>query len=99
MASHEVELRLNLQISLPQNGPTILVADDSDDTRQMLQVPPGWLRAIEYLRRADGENRPSRSIQQEGPGFGPASNLKLPRLSGLGVIRLLRNDLKLPILL
>ena len=80
-----------LQISLPKT-PTILVADDSDDTRQMLQV---LLMAKGYrvLEARDGEQA-VEIVQQEGPGL-VLLDLKLPRLSGLGVIRLLRNDLKL----
>jgi DNA-binding response OmpR family regulator len=72
--------------------PTVLVADDSDDTRQMLQV---LLAAKGYrvLEASDGEQA-VEVIQRENPGL-VLLDLGLPRLNGLRVINRLRSELKL----
>jgi len=85
----------DLQISLTGGvlkTPTILIADDSDDTRQMFQV---LLMAKGYrvLEASDGEQA-VEIIQQESPGL-VLLDLRLPRLSGLAVIHRLRDELKL----
>ncbi len=72
--------------------PTVLIADDSDDTRQMFQV---LLVAKGYrvLEAIDGEQA-VEVIQRENPGL-VLLDLGLPRLNGLRVIHRLRNELKL----
>src|ERR1041385_3561310 len=79
--------------SAPQtmSMPTVLVADDNDDTRLMfrtLLVNKGY-RVIEA---ADGEEA-IEIISSENPGL-VLLDLGLPRLNGLSVIRRLRNELK-----
>ena len=72
--------------------PTILVADDNDDTRQMFQtllVGKGY-RVIEA---SDGEEAVT-IVRRECPGL-VLLDLGLPRLSGLNVISRLRTDLGL----
>ena len=72
--------------------PTVLVADDNDDTRQMFQT---LLAAKGYrvIEASDGEQA-VESIQLENPGL-VLLDLGLPRLNGLNVIRRLRTDLGL----
>ena len=72
--------------------PTVLVADDNDDTRQMFQ---SLLAAKGYrvIEASDGEQA-VESIQHENPGL-VLLDLGLPRLNGLNVIRRLRNELGL----
>ena len=72
--------------------PTVLIADDSDDTRQMFQT---LLAAKGYrvIEASDGEQA-VESIQLENPGL-VLLDLGLPRLNGLSVIRRLRKDLGL----
>jgi DNA-binding response OmpR family regulator len=85
----------DLQISLTGGvirTPTILIADDSDDTRQMFQI---LLMAKGYrvLEASDGEQA-VEIAQHESPGL-VLLDLGLPRLNGLGVIKRLRGELKL----
>jgi len=72
--------------------PTVLIADDSDDTRQMFQT---LLAAKGYrvIEASDGEQA-VEFIQLENPGL-VLLDLGLPRLNGLNVIRRLRTDLGL----
>jgi CheY-like chemotaxis protein len=72
--------------------PTVLVADDNDDTRQMFQ---SLLAAKGYrvVEASDGEQT-VEVIQQENPGL-VLLDLGLPRLNGLNVIHRLRKDLGL----
>jgi two-component system, cell cycle response regulator DivK len=72
--------------------PTVLVADDSDDTRQMLQVLLAG-KGYRVLEAADGEQTID-CVQHENPGL-VLLDLGLPRLNGLNVIRRLRDELKL----
>jgi len=72
--------------------PTILIADDSDDTRQMLQVMLAG-KGYRVLEAADGEQAVER-VQRENPGL-VLLDLGLPRLNGLSVIHRLRAELKL----
>lgn len=76
----------------PATNPTVLIADDNDDTRQMFQtllVGKGY-RVIEA---SDGEQAVDL-IQHQSPGL-VLLDLGLPRLNGLSVIRRLRKDLGL----
>jgi CheY-like chemotaxis protein len=85
----------DMQIALTgsQNGrPTVLVADDSDDTRQMLQVLLAG-KGYQVLQASDGEQAVER-VQHENPGL-VLLDLGLPRLNGLRVIHRLRNELNL----
>jgi CheY-like chemotaxis protein len=72
--------------------PTVLVADDNDDTRQMFQ---SLLAAKGYrvIEASDGEQA-VEFVQHENPGL-VLLDLGLPRLNGLNVIRRLRKDLGL----
>jgi CheY-like chemotaxis protein len=83
-------------IQIPQKllsmMPTVLVADDNDDTRQMFQ---SLLAAKGYrvVEASDGEQA-VEFVQQENPGL-VLLDLGLPRLNGLNVIRRLRKELGL----
>lgn len=72
--------------------PTILIADDNDDTRIMFRT---LLAAKGYrvIEAADGEEA-IELTSQENPGL-VLLDLGLPRVNGLSVIRRLRNELKL----
>lgn len=72
--------------------PTVLVADDSADTRDMLQA---LLSAKGYrvVEAGDGEQA-VEITQHENPGL-VLLDLGLPRLNGLNVIHRLRKDLGL----
>jgi two-component system, cell cycle response regulator DivK len=73
-------------------SPTVLVADDNDDTRQMFEtmlVSKGY----RVLAASDGVQAIDL-IQHESPGL-VLLDLGLPRLNGLNVIRRLRMDLGL----
>ena len=72
--------------------PTILIADDSDDTRQMLHVLLAG-KGYRVLEASDGEQAVER-VQRENPGL-VLLDLGLPRLNGLSVIHRLREELKL----
>jgi len=74
------------------NGPTILVADDNDDTRLMLHT---LLRRKGYkvIEATDGEQA-VQATQHETPDL-VLLDLELPRLNGLTVIRRLRKELNL----
>jgi CheY-like chemotaxis protein len=72
--------------------PTVLVADDNDDTRQMFQVLL-VARGYRVLEASDGEQA-IEVIQRENPGL-VLLDLGLPRLNGLRVIHRLRSELKL----
>ena len=72
--------------------PTVLVADDNDDTRQMFQA---LLAAKGYrvMEASDGEQA-VEVIQHQNPGL-VLLDLELPRLNGLNVIHRLRKELGL----
>jgi len=72
--------------------PTVLVADDNDDTRLMFQ---SLLAAKGYrvIEASDGEQA-VEFIQHETPGL-VLLDLGLPRLNGLNVIHRLRKELGL----
>ena len=74
------------------DGPTILVADDSDDTRQMLRTLLG-MKGYRVIEASDGEWA-VQATQHETPDL-VLLDLGLPRLNGLTVIRRLRNELNL----
>jgi len=79
----------------PRNGsrqPTVLIADDNEDTRQMLSTMLA-LKGYQVLEAADGEEA-VRVTSREEPGL-VLLDLQLPRLDGLNVIRCLRNELHL----
>ena len=88
-SNHDVQTTLTGS----QNGrPTVLVADDSDDTRQMLQVLLA-ARGYQVIEASDGEQAVER-VQDENPGL-VLLDLGLPRLNGLRVIHRVRDELKL----
>jgi CheY-like chemotaxis protein len=73
-----------------KGGPTILIADDDDDTRAMLRTlleMKGYL----IIEARDGEEAIEKTAQ-ENPGL-VLLDLGLPVLNGLSVIRRLREDL------
>jgi CheY-like chemotaxis protein len=82
----------NSQAPRLSKAPTVLVADDNDDTRQMFQ---SLLSAKGYrvVEASDGEQA-VEIIQHENPGL-VLLDLELPRLNGLDVIHRLRKDLRL----
>lgn len=73
-------------------NPTILVADDSDDMRQMLRTLLG-MKGYRVIEASDGEQA-VQATQHETPDL-VLLDLELPRLNGLSVIRRLRNELNL----
>jgi CheY-like chemotaxis protein len=72
--------------------PTVLVADDNDDTRQMFQAMLG-AKGYRVIQASDGEQAVD-VVQDEKPGL-VLLDLGLPRLNGLNVISRLRKDLGL----
>lgn len=72
--------------------PKVLIADDSDDTRQMFQVLLVG-KGYHVIEASDGEQAVNL-IRQEMPGL-VLLDLGLPRLNGLNVIHRLRKDLGL----
>jgi CheY-like chemotaxis protein len=76
----------------PADGPTILVADDSDDTRQMLRTLLG-MKGYRVIEASDGEQ--AVQATQHGTPDLVLLDLGLPRLNGLNVIRRLRKELNL----
>ncbi len=72
--------------------PTILIADDNDDTRAMFRTLLGT-KGYNVFEAADGEEAIEITLR-ENPGL-LLLDLGLPRLNGLSVIRRLRNELKL----
>jgi len=87
----EHQTQIALTKSLP-GTPTVLVADDSDDNRQMLQVLLAG-KGYRVIEASDGEQTVER-VQHENPGL-VLLDLELPRLNGLSVIHRLRDELKL----
>lgn len=85
------EIQISQRPLLTRN-PTVLVADDNDDTRQMFQ---SLLAAKGYrvIEASDGEQA-VEVVQRENPGL-VLLDLQLPRLNGLDVIHRLRKDLGL----
>jgi CheY-like chemotaxis protein len=81
------------EIQSGSNGkPTILIADDDDDTRAMLRT---LLEMKGYLitEASDGQEAVEKTVQ-ENPGL-VLLDLGLPLLNGLTVIRRLRDDYKM----
>jgi CheY-like chemotaxis protein len=74
------------------DSPTVLVADDSDDLRQMLRTLLG-MKGYRVIEASDGEQA-VQATQHEIPDL-VLLDLELPRLNGLSVIRRLRNELNL----
>lgn len=74
------------------DGPTILVADDSDDMRQMLRILLG-MKGYRVIEASDGEQA-VQATQYQTPDL-VLLDLGLPRLNGLNVIRRLRKELNL----
>jgi CheY-like chemotaxis protein len=72
--------------------PTVLVADDNDDTRAMFRTLLAG-KGYQVIEAADGEEA-IELTSRENPGL-VLLDLGLPRLNGLSVIRRLRNELKL----
>ena len=91
LSESQHDSQIALTRSLPAT-PTVLVADDSDDTRQMLQVLLTG-KGYRVLEASDGEQTVER-VQHENPGL-VLLDLGLPRLNGLSVIHRLRDELKL----
>ncbi len=70
--------------------PTVLIADDNDDTRMMLRTMLA-MKGYRIIEAADGEEA-LRLTSSEQPGL-VLLDLQLPRMNGLNVIRQLRNEL------
>jgi CheY-like chemotaxis protein len=79
----------------PKNGslqPTVLIADDNEDTRQMLTALLAS-KGYQILEAADGDEAVHLTASNL-PGL-VLLDLQLPRLNGLSVIRRLRKELHL----
>jgi CheY-like chemotaxis protein len=77
----------------PKNGsrqPTVLIADDNEDTRQMLTALLAS-KGYQVLEAADGEEAVQLTASSL-PGL-VLLDLQLPRLNGLSVIHRLRKEL------
>ena len=72
------------------NQPTILIADDDDDTRLMFRTLLG-AKGYRVVEASDGEEVVEVTLR-ENPGL-VLLDLGLPLMNGLNVIRRLRNDL------
>lgn len=72
--------------------PTVLVADDNDDTRMMFRTLL-TNKGYRVIEAADGEEAVELT-SRENPGL-VLLDLGLPRMNGLSVIRRLRNEFKL----
>ena len=87
--THNVKNRLHQGAeSLPE--PTVLIADDDDDTRFMFRTLLGT-KGYRVVEASDGEEVIDITLR-ENPGL-VLLDLGLPRMNGLNVIRRLRNDL------
>ncbi len=73
-------------------APTILVADDNDDTRMMFRTLL-TNKGYRVVEAADGEEAVEMT-SRENPGL-VLLDLGLPRMNGLTVIRRLRDEIKL----
>lgn len=83
-----------LPLGKPGNGagPTILVVDDNEDTRAMLETLLTH-KGYRVVEAADGEQA-IEATSRENPGL-VLLDLGLPRMNGLSVIRHLRNELRM----
>jgi two-component system cell cycle response regulator DivK len=86
---HNVKNRLH-QGAEPLTEPTVLIADDDDDTRFMFRTLLGT-KGYRVVEASDGEEVIDITLR-ENPGL-VLLDLGLPRMNGLNVIRRLRNDL------
>ena len=83
----------NVRADAPlRKSPTVLVADDNEDTRQMLHMLLTG-KGYRVLEAADGEEA-VRLTSNEEPGL-VLLDLQLPKMNGLNVIRQLRNEMHL----
>jgi DNA-binding response OmpR family regulator len=74
-----------------QLQPSVLIADDSDDTREMFRTLLE-MKGYRVLEARDGQEAIDVTVR-ENPGL-VLLDLGLPRLNGLSVIRRLRKELK-----
>src|SRR5207253_10861419 len=77
-----------LQTANLNGGPSVLIADDNDDTRLMFRTLLGT-KGYRVFEAVDGEEAIEITIR-ENPGL-LLLDLGLPRLNGLSVIRRLRD--------
>src|SRR5204862_3090689 len=80
------------QDAKPITEPTVLIADDDDDTRVMFRTLLGT-KGYRVVEASDGEEVIEVTLR-ENPGL-VLLDLGLPLMNGLNVIRRLRNDLKM----
>lgn len=78
--------------SVQSTAPTVLVADDNEDTRTMFRTLLEY-KGYQVIEAADGEEAVEMTSRQN-PGL-VLLDLGLPRINGLGVIRRLRDEFKL----
>ena len=78
------------QDAKPITEPTVLIADDDDDTRVMFRTLLGT-KGYRVVEASDGEEVIEVTLR-ENPGL-VLLDLGLPLMNGLNVIRRLRNDL------
>ena len=79
------------QDAKPITEPTVLIADDDDDTRVMFRTLLGT-KGYRVVEASDGEEVIEVTLR-ENPGL-VLLDLGLPLMNGLNVIRRLRNDLQ-----
>ncbi len=79
------------KVAKPITEPTILIADDDDDTRLMFRTLLGT-KGYRVVEASNGEQVIEVTLR-ENPGL-VLLDLGLPLMNGLNVIRRLRNDLK-----
>ena len=87
--THSVKSRPH-QDAEPITEPTVLIADDDDDTRVMFRTLLGT-KGYRVVEASDGEEVIEVTLR-ENPGL-VLLDLGLPLMNGLNVIRRLRNDL------
>lgn len=87
--THSVNGRTH-QDAEPITEPTVLIADDDDDTRVMFRTLLGT-KGYRVVEASDGEEVIEVTLR-ENPGL-VLLDLGLPLMNGLNVIRRLRNDL------
>src|SRR5437899_3132547 len=78
------------QDAKPMAEPTVLIADDDDDTRVMFRTLLGT-KGYRVVEASDGEEVIDVTLR-ENPGL-VLLDLGLPLMNGLNVVRRLRNDL------
>ncbi len=88
--THSVKSRLHQEVK-PVTEPTVLIADDDDDTRVMFRTLLGT-KGYRVVEASNGVEVIDVTLR-ENPGL-VLLDLGLPLMNGLNVIRRLRNELQ-----